>query len=251
MPGAHALDRSDHLSAIDTTAALTLCLVLDYKQQVKIAAKGLAERDSHPMPEFVTTPEAFYEVMAAAVLDAIDLPALLERVAKAERELEIVQEALSRADSEAKNARHQPMTDGGAPEESSIAAILRGSSTSCGPRGSQAPCAGPSPKHPEGNNAAAERRRSSAASRPLNRSRQTRPPRQQPNRPRRAPRRLVNYFRTFSWRKFLPPRRSPQPRVSYFEVRGLHVEGRARAWAERFKEPTTGAQPHVSGTPFR
>ena len=121
MGGDHVSDRSDHPSAIDTQTALTLCPVLDYKQQVKLAAKGLAEHDNHPMPKSVTTPDAFYEVMAAAVLDAIDLPALLERVTRAERELEIIREALSRADTEAKNARHQPMIDGEASGESSIA----------------------------------------------------------------------------------------------------------------------------------
>jgi len=252
MPGAHVLDRPDHPSAIATQTALTLRLVLDYKQQVKQAAKGLAERDNHPMPKSVTTPEAFYEVMAAAVLDAIDLPALLERVTRAERELEIIQEALRRADTEAKNARHQPMTDGDASEDSSIAAILRGASTSCGQKETQNPRPSALPRDPEHNDAADERRRLSAVPPPLNRSKQSRPPRrQQPNRPRRNfPRALVNQFRSLSWSKLLPPiRRLPQGR--YLEVRGLHVEGRARAWAERFKEPTTGAQPHVSGTQFR
>jgi hypothetical protein len=46
------------------------------------------------MPKSVTTPEAFYEVMARAALDAIGLPALLERVARAERRLRITDEAL-------------------------------------------------------------------------------------------------------------------------------------------------------------
>ena len=67
---------------------------------MKLAAKGLAERARRPMP--VMTDKAFYEVMAAAALDAMDLPALLERVTRAERELEIVQVALTRADTEAK-----------------------------------------------------------------------------------------------------------------------------------------------------
>ena len=61
----------------------------DYEWHVEMAAKGMAERDNHPMPKSVTTPEAFYEVMAGAALDGIDLRALLERVARAERELEI------------------------------------------------------------------------------------------------------------------------------------------------------------------
>jgi hypothetical protein len=218
--------------------------VLDYKQQVKLAAKGLAERDNHPMPKSVSTPEAFYEVMAAAVLDAIDLPALLERVTRAERELEIIQEALSRADTEAKNARHQPMTDEEASKESSIASILRGASTSRGPTGNEHPRPSPLPRDPERNDAAEERPRSSAVPPPLNRSGQSRPPRQQPKRPRRASRRaLVSHFHSLSWRKLIPPIRSPLLQLGYSEVPGLHVEGRARAWAERFKEPTTGAQP--------
>jgi hypothetical protein len=43
----------------------------DYEWLVELAAKGMAERDNHPMPRSVTTPEAFYEVMARAALDAI------------------------------------------------------------------------------------------------------------------------------------------------------------------------------------
>jgi hypothetical protein len=227
------------------TRSYTLCLVLDYKRQVKLAAKGLAERDNHRMPKSVTTPEAFYEVMAAAVLDAIDLRALLERVTRAERELEIIQEALRRADAEAKNARHQPMTDGETSEESSIASILRGASTSRGPKEAQNPRPNPLPRDPEHNDAADERRGLSAGPPPLNRPRQTTPPpRQPPNRPRRASRRaLANHFHSLSWRKLLPPIRSPLLQGRYSTDRGLHVEGRARAWAERFKEPTPALNP--------
>jgi hypothetical protein len=58
------------------------------------------------MPKSVTTPDAFYEVMARAALDAIGLPALLERVARAEQNIEITQEALSHADTKAEKARH-------------------------------------------------------------------------------------------------------------------------------------------------
>jgi hypothetical protein len=54
---------------------------------VELAAKGMAERDNHPMPKSVTTLEAFYEVMARAALDAIGLQALLEELARAEQEL--------------------------------------------------------------------------------------------------------------------------------------------------------------------
>ena len=78
----------------------------DYESQVELAAKGLHERDNYPMPESVTTPEAFYEVTAGASLDAIDLRALPERVARAEGELETVRETLRQADIEADNARH-------------------------------------------------------------------------------------------------------------------------------------------------
>ena len=63
------------------------------------------------MPKTVTVPKAFYEMMAAAALDATDLRALLERATRAERELEIIQDALRRADIEVKEARHQ-RTDG-------------------------------------------------------------------------------------------------------------------------------------------
>ena len=79
----------------------------DYEWLVELAAKGLRGADNHPMPKSVTTPEAFYEVMARAALEAMGLPALLERVARAERELEITGEALLQADAKAKNARHR------------------------------------------------------------------------------------------------------------------------------------------------
>ena len=82
----------------------------EYEWQVKLAAKGLAERDSRLMPKSIT-PEAFYEIMAAAALDATDLRALLERATRAERELETIQDALRRADTEAKDARHQRRPD--------------------------------------------------------------------------------------------------------------------------------------------
>jgi hypothetical protein len=81
--------------------------VSDYEWHVELAAKGMAERDNHPMPKSVTTPEAFYEVMAGAALDAIGLPALLERVARAERELETTQEAVRQADANSEHARHR------------------------------------------------------------------------------------------------------------------------------------------------
>jgi hypothetical protein len=41
------------------------------------------------MPRSVTTPKAFYKVMAGAALDAIDLPSLLGQLERANQELEI------------------------------------------------------------------------------------------------------------------------------------------------------------------
>ena len=78
----------------------------DYEWNVELAAKGLRERDSHPMPKSVTTPEAFYEVMARAALDGVGLRVLLERVARAERDLEITCAGLRQADAEAEKGRH-------------------------------------------------------------------------------------------------------------------------------------------------
>ncbi len=188
--------------------ALHFVCMSDYERQVKLAAKGLAERDNSPMSNAVTTPEEFYEVMAAAVLDAIDLPALLERVAKAERELEIVREALSLADAAAKNARHKPMINGEAPEESSITSILSGADAGRGPRGTQNPRPISLPNNPEHNDPVGEQRRVPEAPPRLNRSRQTKPPpRRPPNRKGRASRRaLVNHLSLFVWRRLLPPR---------------------------------------------
>jgi hypothetical protein len=80
--------------------------VSDYEWQVALAAKGMAERDNYPMPPTVTTPKAFYEMMAGAALDAIDLRALTERLAQAERELEVIHEELRAAASNAGRARH-------------------------------------------------------------------------------------------------------------------------------------------------
>jgi hypothetical protein len=168
----------------------------DYEWHVEIAAKGMAERDSHPMSPSVTTPEAFYEVMAGAALDAIGLPALLERVARAERELEIIQEALNRADTEAKNARHQTMTDETASSESSIASILRGASMAPEPEiiRTNNTRSSPVPRDSEQSETVGERRRLSGVPSPLNRSAETRPPPpswQPPNRSARGRRKAL------------------------------------------------------------
>ena len=187
-----------------------LCMS-DYQSQLKLAAKGLAERDNHPMPSSVTTPEAFYEVMAAAVLEAIDLPALLGRVAQAELELEIIQDALRQADTEARNARHKPMGGGATSKESTTPSILTGASSrepmrSCDPR------PGLSSRDPEHSGGVDERRRLPAMPPRLNRPREIRPPpssRRPLNRTRRVSRRaLANHFHSLSWRKLLPLRGS-------------------------------------------
>jgi len=94
-----ALDRKDGVSTPD------------YERHVRIAAKGLAQRDSYSMPRTVATPGAFYEVMARAALDAIDLRALLERVARAERGLNSTQpETFMRSGVNSKHARHPRRT---------------------------------------------------------------------------------------------------------------------------------------------
>ena len=146
--------------------------VSDYEWQVRLAAKGMAERDNHPMPKSVTTPEAFYDVMAAAALDAIGLPALIERVTRAERDLEIIREALGRADATAKNARHQAMTDEVASSESSLASILKGASTGRGPEAKDIhhPLASASPTDVQQSETVGERGRSAAAPSPPTRS---------------------------------------------------------------------------------
>ena len=94
--------------------------VSDYELQVQLAAKGMAERDNRPMPNSVTTPEDFYQIMAAAALDAIGFRDLLDRVARAERNLEMTYDALTEADAKAENARHRAMTDEADSSESSI-----------------------------------------------------------------------------------------------------------------------------------
>ena len=83
----------------------SVLIVSDYEWMVQLAAKGLREHDNHPMPPSVTTAEAFYEVMAGAALDGIDLRALLERLARAEQELETIKEQLRQAEAKAEKAR--------------------------------------------------------------------------------------------------------------------------------------------------
>ena len=105
----------------------------DYEWQVELAAKGLAQRDRYPMPPSVTTSEGFYEVMAGAALDATGLRDLLERVARAERNLEVIQNALRQADAKAENARHGAMTHEAASSEPSISSFEANSAGASGP----------------------------------------------------------------------------------------------------------------------
>lgn len=79
--------RPIHYPRCWTNPAHRLPGVSDYERLVELAAKGMAERDNHPMPKSVTTPEAFYEVMARSALDAVGLQALLEELARAEQQL--------------------------------------------------------------------------------------------------------------------------------------------------------------------
>jgi len=220
----HELDRQAIHPRSTHESVLHLLCMSNYELQVKLGAKALAERDSHLMPISATTPEAFYELMAAAVLDAIDLPALLERVTRAERELEIIQQALRRADIEAATARHKAMTDGDASEDSSIASILRDSSMSGRPVRTQNPDPRPLSRDPGQTGAVDKWRRASVLRPPLERSESMRPqpppappPRQPPSRTRRmrrGSRRVrANHFHSLLWPKW-PLLRRPLRRAT-------------------------------------
>lgn len=78
----------------------------EYEWHVHLAAKGMAERDTYPMPKSVTTAEGFYEIMAGAALEATGLRALLGRAVQAERELELLREELQLGDAKAAMGRH-------------------------------------------------------------------------------------------------------------------------------------------------
>jgi hypothetical protein len=77
----------------------------DYERYVRLAARGMAERDNYPMPSTVTTPEMFYEVMADAALHAIEFPVLLGRLERANQQLQINQEVLRPADTNSEDSR--------------------------------------------------------------------------------------------------------------------------------------------------
>lgn len=100
-------ERDELSAALGALTRQDVVSISDYQGYVKVAAKGMAERDNYPMPESVSTPEAFYEVMAGAALDAVGFRALVERLAQAMREPEITQELLRRADADSGHARHR------------------------------------------------------------------------------------------------------------------------------------------------
>lgn len=175
LPGGHPPVTYD---AIDAHPAHKLAYVSDIEWQVQLAAKGISERDNRLMPKSVTTPEAFYKLMAAAALDAIGLPDLLQRLERAERELEIIQEAFGEADAKAKSARHQAITDDAASSESTIASILRGASTGRGPERIRIhdQRTGTLQTHPVQSETVDQRRRLSTVPSPVQRSGGTEPP---------------------------------------------------------------------------
>ena len=91
--------------------------------------EGVGRARQPPDAQVREDAEAFYEVMARAALDAIGLPALLERVARAERKVRTTDEALKReramigwATAEAENARLRAMIDDTCAERSSVTA---------------------------------------------------------------------------------------------------------------------------------
>ena len=76
-----------------------------YGQYLKMAARGMAERDDYPMPKSVTTAERFYEVMARAALDAIDFRVLLGQLERANQQLHITQDVLRLSETSAEDSR--------------------------------------------------------------------------------------------------------------------------------------------------
>lgn len=100
----------------------------EFEWHVTLAAKGMAERDRFPMPKSVTTPEAFYEIMAGAALEATGLRALIERATRAERELDLIRAALRQSEVKAETARHRIGTADDATPDSQVApqaAVIR------------------------------------------------------------------------------------------------------------------------------
>jgi hypothetical protein len=100
-------ERAELRAAITELNRESVVSTSDFDRYVEVAAKGMAERDSYPMPESVTTPEAFYKVMAAAALEAIGPRALLGVSSAHRGKPESPQEPRRRPDTNAKRARHR------------------------------------------------------------------------------------------------------------------------------------------------
>ena len=74
-------ERDELQSALEAVGAqLELISVSEYREFERLAAKGLAERETYPLPKSVTTSAGFYELMAREALNAMSLRSLLERV---------------------------------------------------------------------------------------------------------------------------------------------------------------------------
>jgi hypothetical protein len=100
-------ERAELRAAITELNRESVVSTSDFDRYVEVAAKGMAERDSYPMPESVTTPEAFYKIMAAAALEAIG-PRALPGVTSAHRgKPERTQEPRRRPDANSKRVRHR------------------------------------------------------------------------------------------------------------------------------------------------
>lgn len=122
--------------------------VSDYEWHVQLAAKGIADRSAYPIPKSVTTAEAFYQIMAGAAVDATGLWTLLERVARAESDLEIIQDALRHADAKAAKARHRAMTDTAASLDFSVPSVSMQVDAERALKASPTTGGAPSPKPP-------------------------------------------------------------------------------------------------------
>jgi hypothetical protein len=76
-------------AALDALTHHDAVTMSEYGRYVEASAKGIAERDTYPMPRSVATRKAFYEIMADAALEAIDLRSLMESLPRADRQLKI------------------------------------------------------------------------------------------------------------------------------------------------------------------
>ena len=103
-------ERAELSAAITELNRKSVVSTSDFDRYVEVAAKGMAERDSYPMPESVTTPEAFYKVMAAAALEAIGRRALPGVTSAHGRRSESTQEQRRRPDTNSKRVRHRRLS---------------------------------------------------------------------------------------------------------------------------------------------